>query len=28
MESNDIELFYEWFKKWDDFVNFELVPLD
>ncbi len=28
MESNNIELFYEWFKKWDDFVDFELVPLD
>jgi len=28
MESNDIELFFEWFKKWDDFVDFELVPLD
>lgn len=28
MESNDIELFHEWFKKWDDFVDFELVPLD
>ncbi|WP_434931249.1 DUF3303 domain-containing protein [Shewanella sp. HL-SH8] len=28
MESNDIELFYEWFKKWDDLVDFELVPLD
>ena len=28
MESNDIELFSEWFKRWDDFVDFELVPLD
>lgn len=28
MESNDSELFYQWFKKWDDFVDFELVPLD
>jgi hypothetical protein len=28
MESNDPELFYEWFKKWDDFVDFELVPID
>jgi hypothetical protein len=28
MESNDIELFYDWFKKWNDFVDFELVPLD
>lgn len=28
MESNDIELFYEWFQKWNDFVDFELVPLD
>ena len=23
MESNDIELFQEWFNKWDDFVDFE-----
>ena len=28
MESNDIDLFYEWFKKWDDFVDFQLIPLD
>lgn len=28
MESNNIELFYEWFQKWDEFVDFELVPLD
>lgn len=28
MESNDIELFYIWFKKWEDYVDFELVPLD
>ena len=28
MESNDPGLFNEWFKKWDDFVDFELVPLD
>jgi hypothetical protein len=28
MESNDITLFSEWFEKWNDFVDFELVPLD
>tara|TARA_R110000868_G_scaffold88008_4_gene245581 strand:- start:789 stop:1013 length:225 start_codon:yes stop_codon:yes gene_type:complete len=28
MESNDITLFSEWFEKWSDFVDFELVPLD
>jgi hypothetical protein len=28
MESNSSELFYEWFNKWDDFVDFELIPLD
>lgn len=28
MESNDLELFYEWFKNWEDFVDFELYPID
>ena len=28
MESNDIELFYQWFKHWDDLVDFELYPID
>ena len=28
MESNNIELFYQWYKKWHDYVEFELVPLD
>lgn len=28
MESNNIELFYEWFKKWEEFVEFELIPID
>ena len=28
MESNDINLFYEWFKKWEEFVEFELYPID
>ena len=28
MESKDIELFYQWFKSWDDLVDFELYPID
>jgi len=28
MESNDESLFYEWFKKWEKFVDFELYPID
>ncbi len=28
MESNEVSLFYIWFREWDDFVDFELVPLD
>lgn len=28
MESNDGSLFYEWFKKWEEFVDFELYPID
>jgi hypothetical protein len=28
MESNEPELFYEWFKKWEDLVDFELYPID
>ena len=28
MESNDMNLFYEWFKKWEEFVEFELYPID
>ena len=28
MESNDESLFYVWFKKWEQFVDFELYPLD
>jgi hypothetical protein len=28
MESNDPELFYRWFKNWEDLVDFELYPLD
>ncbi|RVT41473.1 DUF3303 domain-containing protein [Rheinheimera sediminis] len=28
MESNDEALFYQWFKKWEEFVDFELYPLD
>ena len=28
MESNRIELFYEWFKNWEDLVEFELYPID
>jgi hypothetical protein len=28
MESNDPELFYKWFKNWEDLVDFELHPLD
>lgn len=28
MESNEESLFYEWFKKWEKYVDFELIPLD
>ena len=28
MESNDAELFYLWFKHWEDLVEFELFPID
>jgi len=28
MESNDPELFEEWFEKWKQFVEFELYPID
>ena len=28
MESKDIELFYQWFKSWEDLVDFELYPID
>ena len=28
MESNDQALFYEWFKKWQDLVDFEIYPID
>ena len=28
MESKDINLFYELFKKWEDLVEFELYPID
>ena len=28
MESNDPELFYKWFKNWEDLVDFELYPID
>lgn len=28
IESNDESLFYEWFKKWETYVDFELFPLD
>ncbi|TKB24655.1 DUF3303 domain-containing protein [Desulfopila sp. IMCC35006] len=28
MEANDSELFSEWFRKWDDLVDFELYPID
>ena len=27
MESADIELFYKWFKNWEDLVVFELYPI-
>ena len=27
-ESNDPTLFTEWFKKWDQYVDFELFPID
>ena len=28
MESNGTELFYVWFKHWEDLVKFELYPID
>ena len=28
MESNDAAIFHTWFEKWEDYVDFELVPLD
>ena len=28
MESKDIEIFYQWFKRWEDLVDFELYPID
>jgi hypothetical protein len=28
MESNDDKLFYQWFEKWQDLVEFELFPID
>jgi len=28
MEANDPELFYAWFEKWNDLVDFELYPID
>jgi hypothetical protein len=28
METNNEELFYQWFSKWKDLVDFELYPID
>ena len=28
MEANDPELFYAWFEKWNDLVDFELYPIN
>lgn len=28
MEANDTELFYKWFKQWEDLVDFDLYPID
>lgn len=28
MESNEQELFYKWFKKWEDLIEFELYIVD
>lgn len=28
MESNDPDLFSEWFERWNDLVDFELYPID
>jgi hypothetical protein len=28
MESNDEALFREWLKTWEQFVDFELYPID
>ncbi len=28
MEANETELFYKWFKNWEDLVDFELYPID
>jgi hypothetical protein len=28
MESNDPTLFKAWFKRWEEYVDFELYPID
>lgn len=28
MESKEINLFFEWFKNWEDLVDFEIYPID
>lgn len=28
METNSADLFEVWFSKWDDLVDFEVVPID
>ena len=28
MEANDEQLFYKWFERWHDLIDFELYPVD
>ena len=28
METDDVALFPEWFRRWDDVIEFEVYPLD
>lgn len=28
MEANDPDLFLQWFRQWEDLVDFELYPID
>jgi hypothetical protein len=28
METDDVALFPEWFRRWDDVIEFEMYPID
>jgi hypothetical protein len=28
METDDVALFPEWFRRWDDLIEFEVYPID